>query len=352
MIDMRSDTLTKPSKEMRKVMRDASVGDDCYGEDKSVNTLEEYCREIFEVEASLFVPSGTMANQIAIKAQVEEGNEVITEANYHINFYESASTAILSRAVLNCTRKKDGIINKEDIQSLINSKPRGELYSKPQLVTIENTINYYQGKIFPMKTIKELRNYTNEVGLSIHLDGARLFNAHVATGIPLKEYAKNVDTLSVCFAKGLGAPYGSMLLGNEEFIQSARALRKQFGGGLHQIGAYAAAAQYALNYHIENIVTDHKLTKKMAILLKDIPQLSIDIENIETNMIFININKLKVNASTFLKLCEKEGLLLFHWLPSIVRIVINHHITEENVLKAVAIIESVINKLSRSVTYA
>ncbi|KFF55387.1 threonine aldolase family protein [Bacillus stercoris] len=352
MIDMRSDTLTKPSEQMREVMRTAIVGDDCYGEDVSVNNLEEYCKELFEVEAALFVPSGTMANQIAIKAQVEEGNEILTEANYHINFYESASTAILSRAVLNCVRKSDGIINKSDVQELINSKPRGPLYSKPQLVTIENTINYYQGKTFPLETIKDLYNYTRNIGISLHMDGARLFNAHIATGIPLNEYARNVDTLSVCFAKGLGAPFGSMLMGSEKFINSARSIRKQFGGGLHQIGMYASAAQYALDYHLIQIKKDHQLTKEMAIMLNEIPKIAIDIDSIETNMIFINIKSLTSNVSEFIKLCEDKGLLIFPWLPGIVRIVINRHISREDIYKATEIIDIVVNKLSGRVVHA
>lgn len=352
MIDMRSDTLTKPSDEMREIIRAATVGDDCYGEDESVNDLEEYCKDLFGVEGALFIPSGTMANQIAIKAQVEEGNEIITEANYHINFYEIASTTILSRAVLNCIRKKDGIINKNDVEELTNSKPRGPLYSKPQLVSIENTINYYQGKTFPIETIKELYNYTRDKGIALHMDGARLFNAYVATGVPLKEYAKNVDTLSICFAKGLGAPYGSMLMGNKDFINSARRIRKQFGGGLHQIGMYAVAAQYALDYQLIDIKHDHQLTKEMAILLTGVPGISINLDSIETNMIFINIDNITGNVNEFCHLCKKYGLLIFPWLPGIVRLVINRHISKEDVYKAVEILNMVVEKLSGRVRYA
>ncbi|MDP5274854.1 threonine aldolase family protein [Chengkuizengella axinellae] len=352
MIDMRSDTLTKPSEEMREVMKTAIVGDDCYGEDKSVNDLEEYCKDLFEVEGALFIPSGTMANQVAIKAHVDEGNEIITEANYHINFYESASTAILSRAVLNCVRKKDGIITKHDVEELINSKPRGALYSKPQLVSIENTINYYQGKTFPIETIRSLYHYTREIGISLHLDGARLFNAHIATGIPLKEYARNVDSLSVCFAKGLGAPYGSMLMGNQEFIKDARAIRKQFGGGLHQIGIYAAAAQHALDYHLLDIHRDHQLTKELAILLNQIPEICIDIENIETNMIFLDLNNLTLDTSNFIKKCKDYGLLVFDWLPGIVRIVINREITAADIYIAAEIIKKSVRNLTKEPAYA
>lgn len=151
MIDLRSDTLTLPTEEMREIIANATVGDDCYGEDMSVNELEQYCKQIFGVEDALFVPTGTMANQLAIKTQVSEGNEVITETNYHINFYESASVAILSSVVLNTYRTVDGILKVEHVEELIHSKPRGAFYAQPQLVSIENTINYHQGKIFPIE---------------------------------------------------------------------------------------------------------------------------------------------------------------------------------------------------------
>ncbi|MFU0791924.1 threonine aldolase family protein [Virgibacillus proomii] len=352
MIDMRSDTITRPTGEMREIIKRAKVGDDCYLEDTSVNNLEDYCKDVFKVEGALFVPSGTMANQIAIKAIVDEGNEIITEANYHINFYESASTAILSRAVLNCIRKADGIITREDVEVLIKSKPRGPNYSKPQLVTIENTINNYQGKIFPLEEITSLHNFTQDLGLTLHMDGARLFNAHVATGIPLWEYASNVDTLTVCFSKGLGAPFGSMLMGSNSFIESARKVRKQFGGGLHQIGMFAAAAKYAMENYLKKIKFDHQLTKEMAILLNDIPLIKIDLKSIETNMIFFSISEITNNMNKFVELCKDNGLLIFPWLPEVVRIVINKHISREDIYEAVKIIKFVVEELSGVRSYA
>lgn len=351
MIDLRSDTLTLPTEEMRKVIADAIVGDDCYGEDGSVVELEEYCKQLFCVEDALFVPTGTMANQLTIKSQVTEGNEVITETNYHINFYESSSIAMLSRVVLHTCKTDDGILNVEHVEGLIHSKPRGPFYAYPQLISIENTINYYQGKVFPLKVIEQLYEFTREKNISLHMDGARLFNAHVATDIPLSNYAKYVDSLSICFAKGLGAPFGSMLMGKKEMISKARIYRKQFGAGFHQIGMYAAAALYALKHHISHLCTDHLLTKKLAMMLSEIEGLSIDPDAVETNMIFFRVNNLHTNSWQFVDRCKKKGLLLFPWLSDTVRIVVSRNVTEKDIYDAVHIIDAVCKELTRGVMY-
>ncbi|PEC12815.1 threonine aldolase family protein [Bacillus toyonensis] len=352
MIDLRSDTLTKPSEMMRQVMINTNVGDDCYGEDESVNLLESYCKELFQVEDALFVPSGTMSNQLAIKSQVEEGNEVITEVNYHISFYESAPTVMLNRVVLNTTNTSDGLLNAALVEELIHAKPRGYLYAEPQLVSIENTINYYQGKVFPLEIIKELRDFTRKNNLALHLDGARLFNAHIATGIPLREYAQNVDTLTVCFAKGLGAPFGSMLMGKEETMKNARKYRKQFGGGLHQIGMYAKAAHFALENNMNRLYEDHRLTKLLARKLNNIEEISINEDEIQTNMLFIDISKLEVNSEIFAEYCKENGVLVFPWLPNVIRTVIHQHIEEEDIHIAAETIKSVVKKFSKELCYA
>ena len=351
MIDLRSDTLTLPTEEMRNVIANALVGDDCYREDSSVIQLEEYCKRLFHVEDALFVPTGTLANQLAIKSQVTEGNEVITETNYHINFYESASIAMLSRVVLHTCRTVDGILRVEHVEELIHSKPRGSFYAHPQLVSIENTINYYQGKIFPLKVIEQLYEFTREKNISLHMDGARLFNAHVATNIPLNDYAKFVDSLSVCFAKGLGAPFGSMLMGKKEVISKARIYRKQFGAGFHQIGMYAAAAMYALRHHISRLRIDHLLTKKLAMMLSKIEGLHVDPHAVETNMIFFHVNNFHISSSEFVDRCKKKGLLLFPWLPDEVRIVVSRNVNEKDIYEAANVIEAVCKELTRGVMY-
>lgn len=350
MIDLRSDTLTLPTEEMRQVMRTAVVGDDCYGEDESVNRLENYCKQLFEVEDALFVPTGTMSNQLAIKSQVNEGNELITDIRYHVSFYESASTVLLSRVVLNAVKSSDGILTVEDIEQAIESKPRGKLYAQPQLVTIENTVANYQGKVFPLEQIQRLYVFTQANDLALHLDGARLFNAHVATGIPLSEYANSVDSLSVCFAKGLGAPFGSVLMGRKDVIERARKHRKQFGGGLHQSGVYAAAAMYALQHHLPRIEEDHRLTKMLAEKLSEIRELNLHIDEVETNMIFLDLSHLGFSAEELITECKKHHLLLFPLLPNIARIVVHRQNGQEDVLKAAEIIKNVVRKMKRSQT--
>ncbi|KEK17921.1 threonine aldolase [Bacillus manliponensis] len=344
MLDLRSDTLTIPSDEMKEIMLHAHVGDDCYGEDESVNQIEAYCKRLFQMEDALFIPSGTMSNQLAIKSQVNEGNEVITDYNYHISFYESSSTVMLNRVVLNTIQTIDGILYPSIVEKLINAKPRGAFYAQPQLVSIENTINYHQGKIFPLEVIKELRDYTKQNNLSLHLDGARLFNAHVATGVPLSEYAQNVDTLTVCFAKGLGAPFGSMLMGRTDVIQEAKKYRKQFGGGLHQIGMYARGAQFALENNMDRIVEDHRLTKLLAKKLNLINKITIEEHEVQTNMIYIDLIRTGIDSQSFTNACREQGLLVFPWLPNVVRLVIHQHIREEDINMVVNIIESSIQE--------
>jgi len=236
MIDLRSDTVTLPDKSMRKIIFSAEVGDDAYGEDKSVNILQDYCKELFQVEDALFVTSGMLSNRLAIMSQVEKGDEVITEYNYHINFFDSAAFASICNVVLNTIQTKNGIITCSDVKQVIDSKPRYYYFSQPKLVSIENTINGWVGKIFPIHEIKKLRLFTKESNMSIHLDGARIFNAHVETNIPLAEYAQQVDTMSICLSKGLGSPYGSVLMGKKEIIDKARRYRVWLGGGVHQVG--------------------------------------------------------------------------------------------------------------------
>lgn len=347
MIDLRSDTLTMPTPEMREYMIHAQVGDDCYGEDISVNQLESYCKELFQVEDALFVPTGTMSNQLAIKSQVQEGNEVLTDLNYHISFYESGPTALLSRTVLHTKQTADGILNIDDLVQMIEAKPRGSLYAQPQLVTIENTIANFQGKLFPLNQIRELYEFTRTHRLSFHMDGARLFNAHIATQIPLHEYAKYVDSLSICFAKGLAAPFGSMLMGKKSVIDQAKKYRKQFGGGLHQIGMYAAAAHYALQHHLKGIEKDHQLTKLLARHLCMIPEFNIQLNEIETNMIFLDLSALGVTSEQFISLCQECGLLLFPLFRHIARIVVHRNISQVDINRAATMIDRVVKKIRK-----
>ena len=235
---------------MRHFMLQAEVGDNAYGEDKAVEQLEAYCQALFGVEAALFVTSGMLANRLAFLAQTSPGDEVITEYNYHVHFFDSAPSAAVCQIALNPLRTSDGVIRVQDVEAILHSKPRYYYFAQVKLVSIENTINGYAGKVYPYEEIIRLRAWTRQHDSKLHLDGARLFNAHVKTGIALSTYGQAVDSLSVCFSKGLGAPFGSMLMGSQALIDKAKRYKMWLGSGYHQIGFNAQAAYYALTHNI------------------------------------------------------------------------------------------------------
>lgn len=338
MINMKSDTFTLPSKAMQQSMQTAEVGDDYYDEDVSANKIQEYCKDLFQVEAALFMTSGMLSNRLAVMSQTRPGDEILTEHDYHLNMFESGATAALAHVVVNTLRTSDGVIRVSDIERAIHAKPREDYYAQVTLVSLENTINSRQGKVYPLHEIQAISQYCRQKGINLHIDGARLFNAHVATGIPLHTYAKYADTISVCFSKGLGSPFGSMLMGKKDIIQRAKRLRIWLGSGFHQIGVYAAAAHFALISQLERLQEDHCLTKILAYKLMQIPDLNVDANTVETNMIYFDVTKLNMSADEFVAQCQSLGLSLCVWLPSIVRIVIHRDITEEMVYKAYEII--------------
>lgn len=344
MIDLRSDTTTLPSRALRECLQHAEVGDDSFGEDKSVNRFQDYCRELFNVEEALFVTSGMLANRLAVLSQTSRGDEIATEYGYHINFFDSGATAALSGVVINAKRTQDGILRVEDIEEMLASKPRYHVFAQLKLITLENTINSRQGQLFPYEELKRIRTFSETKDLSIHLDGARLFNAHIACGVPLADYAQEVDTLSVCFSKGLGAPFGSMLMGKKDIIEKAKRFRTWLGSGYHQIGFYAEAAYFALTRQMERLKEDHRLTKILAEKISSLKELKVDPHNISTNMIFLDTEDLNVSSQDFLDECSRQGVLLFPWLPTVVRAVIHRDIEEDQIQKA----SEVILKVSES----
>jgi threonine aldolase len=340
-IDLRSDTFTQPTPAMRQHLSRAEVGDDYYGEDKSANRLEDYCRELFHKEAAIFATSGMLSNQLAVASQVTPGNEVITEYNYHINLYESAQYASLCGVLINGRETKDGVLRVADVETAIASKPRESVYAQAELIAVENTINHRQGKVFPFEELEALRAFSARKGLRLHLDGARLFHAHVFTGIPLDAYAEQADTVNVCFSKGLGAPFGSMLLGPREVVEKARRLRVWYGSGFHQIGIYAEAAYYALTHHLDSLAEDHRLTRLLAQELARRTGLGIDPDTVETNMIFIDLEVLNCDVDEFENRCREEGLLLLGFPPRMARLVVCRNVNESDVLRAAEILARV-----------
>jgi threonine aldolase len=346
MIDLRSDTVTTPTPFMREVIFHAEVGDDAYGEDKEVNRLQDYCKELFQVESALFVTSGMLGNRLAILSQTSPGDEVVTDYSYHINFFDSAAAASICQVVLNTRYTEKGILTPEEVQRALDSKPRYHHFAQVKLVSIENSINGWAGKIFPFDDIKQLKSYTQKKDIRLHLDGARLFNAHVETQIPLSEYARYADTISVCFSKGLGAPFGSMLMGKNEIIEKAKRYKVWLGSGVHQIGFYAKAALYALQNNIESLKQDHTLAQLLAEKLKTISELTLESSSVETNMVQFSLTKSDSDCGDFLRRCHEKGLLLFPWLPRKIRAVVHRPLNEKDILKAVQIIQDVIREMA------
>jgi threonine aldolase len=307
-IDLRSDTVTRPTPGMRRAMAEAEVGDDVFGEDPTVNRLQEMVAERLGTEAALFVPSGTMGNQICIHCQTQPGDEIICEAGAHFLHYEAGAMAALSGVQARLLVGNRGTITARQIEDAI----RGETYYFPRsrLIALENTHNLAGGTIFPLEEIQRIRRLAKERGLLMHLDGARLWNACVATGIAPAEYARHFDSVSVSFSKGLGAPIGSAVAGSKEFIAAARRVRKRLGGGMRQVGIIAAAAIYALENHQERLAEDHANARRLAEALHELGGIHIDLATVQTNIVVFDITNTKHAAITALEALKKAGVLV------------------------------------------
>ncbi|MBU0560526.1 MAG: low-specificity L-threonine aldolase [Bacteroidetes bacterium] len=306
-IDLRSDTVTKPSAGMRKAIASAEVGDDVYKEDPTVNRLESYAAELFGKEAALFVPTGLMGNQICLNVLTNPGDEVICERHAHIFQYESGAPAMLSGIQLNLVEGTRGVITPAQIEPLI--RPESAYYMpRTRVIEIENTHNVAGGAVFPIENIIEIKNLADKYKLYTHLDGARIWNASVKTGISLSEYAKYCDTLSCCLSKGLGAPIGSIILGTKDFIKEAYRVRKAIGGGMRQVGIIAAAGLYALENNIHRLAEDHHKARILAEHLDTLQNVEINLESVETNMLMFR--PISMTVEDALSKLKEEGLIL------------------------------------------
>ncbi len=306
-IDLRSDTVTKPSPEMRQAMYSAEVGDDVYGEDPTINELQEYVADLFGKEDALFVPSGVMANQICLNILTSPGDEIICERDAHIFHYESASPAVLSGVQLSPVEGEKGILKPEDVENAIRPK---EAYYMPRtkVIELENTHNRAGGVIQPLENIAAIRKIADKYKLKMHLDGARIWNAHVETSIPLSEYASYFETVSACFSKGLGAPVGSIILSSKDFIREAFRVRKAWGGGMRQAGILAAAALFAVKNNLERLKEDHEKAKQLARRLSEMKNIEVEPEAVQTNIIILKSKKLK--AKTLSAKLAERGVLI------------------------------------------
>lgn len=323
----------------------APVGDDCYGDDPSVRRLEEITAGLLGKEAAIFLPSGTMANQVAIRAHTKPGDEIITDSSYHIAFFEAAQTACLGGVTLNCCSSRDGLITIDDIEEAVSRRPRGPLYAPVRLISIENTVAATGGRILPIRRAKRVYGYAKERGYSVHLDGARLFNAAAAAGVAVSDFAKYSDSVSVCFAKGLGAPFGSALAGSRSFIERARVFRKWYGGALHQAGIMAAAALFALENNLQRLAEDHRLAAQLAEQADRIPGLSVDRRRVETNIVLLDVRKLGVSPTEFVECARRCGVLLFPWVGKSVRAITHMGIDEVDVEEAILRLRATVDRL-------
>ncbi|MBI1730767.1 aminotransferase class I/II-fold pyridoxal phosphate-dependent enzyme [Candidatus Acetothermia bacterium] len=303
MIDFRSDTVTRPTPAMRRAMAEAEVGDDFFGEDPTMNKLQERCAELTGHEAALFMPTGSMGNEVAINIHTMPGNEVIMEEDSHPNNYELSGMATFSGVLARAIPSEHGWITAEQIQS--SMRPKAYYLPRPTLVVLENTHNMKGGTIYPQPEAERIIHWARSEKIPVHLDGARIFNAAVALDKPVKELTRNFDSVMFTFSKGLGAPVGSMLAGKSEFIEKARIARKRLGGGMRQTGILAAACLYALDHHVERLAEDHANAKKLASALANLD--GVRVTPPETNIIIFELTQMP--APEFIKRLKEENIL-------------------------------------------
>lgn len=330
-IDLRSDTVTKPSEGMLRAMTTAEVGDDVFGDDPTVNRLQAVVAELLGKESALFVPSGTMGNQLALKAQTSPGDQILLEDGAHIYRYEAGAPAVLSGLTLTCIDSPRGWLDWEQIAPAIN--PDNVHCPPPRVVCLENTHNRAGGIVFPQETMAEISEKARALGLRVHLDGARLWHAHVATGLSLADLAAPVDTVSVCFSKGLGAPVGSVLAGDAVTITRAHRFRKMWGGAMRQVGVLAAACLYALENNLERLAEDHRHAGWLADGL-DHPALKVN-HPVDTNIVIIDVQD-PGRDQALLDHLEREGILGIGFGPGRVRLVPNLDVSAEDIHRTLA----------------
>jgi len=331
--DFRSDTVTRPTEKMRRAMAEAEVGDDVLGDDPTVQKLEASAAEKMGKESGLFVPSGTMGNSIAVKAWTRELEEVIVEARSHIYNMESTHMTFISRVTPRPLSSRRGAMDPDDLEKNIR-KPSVHL-PRTSLICVENTHNNWSGAVLPIENIKAIRAVADRHGLRVHMDGARIFNASTASGVPVKDYARLADSVMFCLSKGLSAPVGSMLVGDKDFIEYSRRIRKALGGGMRQVGVLAAAGIVALTEMVDRLKEDHQRAKRLAAAIAGLPGVDMDPGAIETNIIIFNFSHPRLSVSEFLTELRNRGVLALAFTGGI-RLVTHKDVDDQDVDRAVA----------------
>jgi threonine aldolase len=314
-------------------MAEAEVGDDVFGEDPTVNALQKKAADLLGQEAAIFVPSGTMANQLAIRAQTHHGDEIIADRNCHTFNYEAGAAAALSGVLVHTIEGKRGILEARQIQAAI--RPQDPHFAPTRLICLENTHNRGGGSVYPVSEIASIRELADERGLAMHLDGARLFNASVSSGVPAREYARYFDSVSFCLSKGLGCPVGSVVLGSAELIEKVHRYRKMFGGGMRQVGILAAAGIYALEHNISRLKRDHDNAKMLGRALQGIKGLTINPEEVETNIVIFDVQDTGMDAPTLVDHMRQSGVLMLPISQTRIRAVTHLDVSHEDIDQAI-----------------
>lgn len=341
-IDLRSDTVTRPSPGMRKAIAEAIVGDDVLGDDPTIKELEKTAAALLGKEAAVYVPSGTMSNQVALYTISNRGDEILCETGCHIVNYEVGAPAALSGLLVHLLPGERGILSADSIRN--NIRPENIHTPRTKIVALENTHNRAGGTIYPLKTIEEIAAVAKENNLWMHLDGARLWNAHVATGVDLGTYASHFNSVSVCLSKGLGAPIGSILLGNADFVEKARRTRKLFGGGMRQVGLLAAAGLYALKNNVGRLAYDHMNAKYLAEQFNRHEDLTIDMETVQTNIVIVDIAPDRMTADEFIEKLAGEDVWCIKFGEQRVRFVTHLDVDEKECRLAAAAVAKVMSE--------
>ncbi|MBI3087153.1 MAG: aminotransferase class I/II-fold pyridoxal phosphate-dependent enzyme [candidate division NC10 bacterium] len=340
MVDLRSDTVTKPTPEMRRAMAEAEVGDDVFGEDPTVIRLEAAAAERLGKEAGLFVVSGTMGNQVSLMAQTQRGDEVILDESSHIFNYEVAALVVLSAVQPRTLRGQHGILDPEDIRRAI--RPPNIHAPRNTLIAVESSHNRGGGTCYPPETLREIRRIATTNGMAVHLDGARIFNASIATGAPVRELAAQADSVTFCLSKGLGAPVGSVVVGPRAFVDRARRARKMFGGGMRQAGILAAAGVVALETMVDRLREDHENARVLAEGLASLPGIAIDLARVQTNIVIFNVKRKDLDAPGLIVKLAEHGIKAFAITPDSIRMVTHKDVNRAGILKTLEVLRTIL----------
>ena len=337
-IDLRSDTVTQPSDAMRAAIASAPVGDDVYGDDPTVNSLEERVAALFGKEAGLFCPTGSLANQLAIRTLVKPGEELLVETRSHIVRAELGAAATFSGITTRTWPSKDGLLVADDALAIAHENAGPYLVSTAA-IAVENTHNFGGGTVQPISEIEKLAIQARARGIAMHLDGARIWNAHVASGTSFLEFGKHFDTISVCLSKGLGAPVGSVMLSTKARVAEARIWRKRYGAGMRQVGILAAAGHYALDNNINRLAEDHARAKKIAVALHAVDSSLVDPAKVETNIVGLELSKVGITAADLAARCKDAGLWISALGPHYARLVTHLDFTDVQCDEAIEILK-------------